>query len=118
MKLEVINGGLCAVKGVRAYGIKEGSKGLAIIEGAGKATGAFTTIKTQAAPVRFTKKQLESGWISAIIANSGCANSFTGVRPISCHPPGLAMGYIPVCALAIPTDPSGTKVRGVFSLGV
>jgi glutamate N-acetyltransferase/amino-acid N-acetyltransferase len=81
MKLEVISGGICAVKGVRAYGVREGSKGLALITGEGKAAGAFTTIKTQAAPVRFTKKQLESsGRISAIIANSGCANSFTGER--------------------------------------
>ncbi|MBN1762860.1 MAG: bifunctional ornithine acetyltransferase/N-acetylglutamate synthase [Methanomicrobia archaeon] len=77
--MEEINGGICAVKGVRAYGVREGSKGLALIEGEGSATGTFTTIKTQAAPVRFTKKQLElSGRVSAIIANSGCANSFTG----------------------------------------
>lgn len=78
MKIEVIKGGLCAVKGVRAYGIKEGNKGLALIEGGGKASGMFTTNKIKAAPVRFTKKQLEKGRISAIIANSGCANSFTG----------------------------------------
>jgi len=78
MKIEVIKGGLCAVKGVRAYGIKEGNKGLALIEGGGKASGMYTTNKIKAAPVRFTKKQLEKGRISAIIANSGCANSFTG----------------------------------------
>ncbi|MEA2076129.1 MAG: bifunctional ornithine acetyltransferase/N-acetylglutamate synthase [Euryarchaeota archaeon] len=78
MKMEVIKGGLCAVKGVRAYGIKEGNKGLALIEGGGKASGMYTTNKIKAAPVRFTKKQLEKGRISAIIANSGCANSFTG----------------------------------------
>jgi len=76
--MEVIKGGLCAVKGVRAYGIKEGNKGLALIEGKGKASGVYTTNKIKAAPVRFTKKQLEKGRISAIIANSGCANSFTG----------------------------------------
>jgi len=80
MKMEVIKGGLCAVKGVRAYGIKEGNKGLALIEGEGKASGMYTTNKIKAAPVRFTKKQLEKGRISAIIANSGCANSFTGER--------------------------------------
>ncbi|MHC1600049.1 MAG: bifunctional ornithine acetyltransferase/N-acetylglutamate synthase [Candidatus Methanospirareceae archaeon] len=78
MKMKVINGGICAVKGVKAYGIKEGNKGLALIEGEGKATGLFTINKLRAAPVRFTKKQLEKGRISAIIANSGCANSFTG----------------------------------------
>jgi glutamate N-acetyltransferase/amino-acid N-acetyltransferase len=82
MKLEVINGGICAVKGVRAYGIKKGSMGLALVEGEGKATGTFTSIKIPAAPVRFTKKQLELGRLSAIIANSGCANSFTGEQGI------------------------------------
>lgn len=80
MEWERITGGLCAVKGVRAYGIKEGNNGLALIEGRGKAVGMFTTNKIKAAPVRFTKSQLEAGEgiISAIIANSGCANSFTG----------------------------------------
>jgi len=43
MKMEVMKGGLCAVKGVRAYGIKEGNKGLALIEGEGKALGMYTT---------------------------------------------------------------------------
>lgn len=80
MKMEVIKGGLCAVKGVRAYGIKEGSKGLALIEGRGKATGVFTVNKLRAAPVRFTKRQLEKARLNAIIANSGCANSFTGAE--------------------------------------
>lgn len=78
MKIEVLRGGICAVKGVRAYGIKERNKGLALIEGKGKAAGMFTSNKIKAAPVRFTRKQLENGRISAIIANSGCANSFTG----------------------------------------
>lgn len=78
MKIEVIKGGLCAVKGVRAYGLKEGSKGLALIEGEGKATGTFTVNKLRAAPVNFTEKQLKRGETRAIIANSGCANSFTG----------------------------------------
>ncbi len=78
MKIEDVSGGICAVKGVRAYGRKEGSKGLALIEGGGKATGVFTLNKLKAAPLLFTKRQLENGRISAVIANSGCANSFTG----------------------------------------
>jgi len=78
MKIEEVSGGICAVKGVRAYGRKEGSKGLALIEGGGKATGVFTLNKLKAAPLLFTKRQLENGRISAVIANSGCANSFTG----------------------------------------
>jgi len=79
MKINVITGGLCAARGVKAYGIKEGNKGLAVIEGEGTATGVFTSNKLSAAPVRFTRQQLrQEGRISAIIANSGCANSFTG----------------------------------------
>jgi len=80
MKIETVRGGLCAVKGVRAYGIKEGHNGLAVIEGKGQAVGMYTTSKIKAAPVLFTKRQLEGseGQIQAIIANSGCANSFTG----------------------------------------
>jgi len=80
MEIKVVKGGICASEGVRAYGIKEGNKGLAVIEGEGKAVGMFTSNKIKAAPVRFTKKQLEKGRIRAIIANSGCANSFTGEK--------------------------------------
>jgi len=84
MKIEVVKGGICAVKGVRANGIKEGSKGLALIEGKGIAVGMFTINKIKAAPVSFTRKQLEKGEgrIGAIIANSGCANSFTGEKGV------------------------------------
>jgi glutamate N-acetyltransferase/amino-acid N-acetyltransferase len=78
MKINVIDGGICAVRGVKAYGLKEGNKGLAVIEGEGTATGVFTVNKLCAAPVQFTQQQLEQGRISAVIANSGCANSFTG----------------------------------------
>lgn len=80
MKIKVVKGGICAAKGVRAYGIKEGTKGLALMEGEGRAVGMFTSNNLKAAPVRYTKKQLETGRISAIIANSGSANSFTGER--------------------------------------
>ena len=82
MKIEAVRGGICAVKGVRAYGLKEGNKGLALIEGKGIAVGMFTLNKIKAAPVRFTEQQLENGGgrLSAIIANSGGANSFTGEK--------------------------------------
>ncbi len=79
MMIKVITGGLCAVRGVKAYGIKEGNKGLAVIVGEGTATGVFTANTLSAAPVRFTQQQLgREGRISAIIANSGSANSSTG----------------------------------------
>ncbi len=80
MKIETVQGGICAVKGVRAYGLKEGNKGLTLIEGKGVAVGAFTLNRIKAAPILFTEQQLENsgGILSAVIANSGCANSFTG----------------------------------------
>ncbi|MCW3138512.1 MAG: bifunctional ornithine acetyltransferase/N-acetylglutamate synthase [Methanophagales archaeon] len=79
MEIEVLRGGICAVSGVRAYGIRENNRGLALIEGKGKAVGMFTMNKMKAAPLIFTQRLLlENGRISAIIANSGCANSFTG----------------------------------------
>ena len=46
------------------------------------------------------------------------SNIFNGVLPIICQPPGLVIGYIPVCAPAIPTDPAATVFLGVFNLGV
>ncbi len=79
MDIEELTGGVCAVPGVRAYGLREKNKGLALIEGAGEAAGVFTTNKLKAAPLIFTERQLQkTGRIGAIIANSGCANSFTG----------------------------------------
>ncbi|HDS45103.1 MAG TPA: bifunctional ornithine acetyltransferase/N-acetylglutamate synthase [Methanomicrobia archaeon] len=78
MKFEMIKGGICAVKGVRAYGRKDGKFGLTLIAGKGTVAGAFTINKLRAAPTEFTVKQVARGQLSAIIANSGCANCFTG----------------------------------------
>ncbi|MBN1456102.1 MAG: bifunctional ornithine acetyltransferase/N-acetylglutamate synthase [Methanomicrobia archaeon] len=78
MKFEMITGGICAVKGVSAYGLKDGKYGLTLIAGKGTAAGAFTVNKLRAAPTEFTAKQIARGRLSAIIANSGCANCFTG----------------------------------------
>ena len=77
--MEEVSGGVCAVRGVKASGVKDGNKGLALILGGGSAAGMFTANKLPAETVIFTKRQIErSGRISAVIANSGCANSFTG----------------------------------------
>ncbi len=76
--MKVIEGGICAVKGVRAFGIKEGKNGLAIITGEGTAAAVFTKNKVKAAPVLITREHLKSGQISAIVVNSGSANAFTG----------------------------------------
>ena len=78
--MKVIDGGICAPRGVRAYGIKKkGQKyGLSIIEGKGTAAGLFTKNKIIAAPCIITEEHLGGGHLDGIIANSGCANAFTG----------------------------------------
>jgi len=81
--MRVVQGGVCAVRGVKASGCKEGKNGLAVITGGGQAAGVFTTNKVTAAPVIVTRKHLvESQQILAVVANSGSANAFTGSNGI------------------------------------
>ncbi|MCX9080913.1 MAG: bifunctional ornithine acetyltransferase/N-acetylglutamate synthase [Candidatus Methanoperedens sp.] len=78
-----IKGGICAVKGVRANGLKQGKNGLAIMVADARklaTAGVFTRNKVIAAPLIITKSYLEKGDLLAIIANSGCANAFTGEK--------------------------------------
>ena len=42
--------------------------------------GAFTTNRVQAAPVLVSKRNIKSGYCSAVIINSGCANACTGEK--------------------------------------
>ena len=83
--MKVIEGGICAVRGVTANGIKEGKNGLAVMVTKGKqvsTAGVFTRNKVIAAPLTVTREHLEKGNLKAIIANSGCANAFTGEKGI------------------------------------
>ena len=83
--MKTIEGGICAVKGVQAYGIKEGKMGLAIILAKGPAAAVFTLNKVRAAPVKVTKHHIATngGDFNGIIANSGCANAFTHEQGIN-----------------------------------
>ncbi|MCC4771530.1 bifunctional ornithine acetyltransferase/N-acetylglutamate synthase [Methanosarcina sp. DH2] len=77
--MKQIEGGICAVKGVSANGIKPGKMGIAVIRAEGPAAGVFTKNKVVAAPVTLSKGVIETQQrLSAIIANSGNANAFTG----------------------------------------
>jgi len=81
--MRVVEGGVCAVRGVKASGCREGKNGLAVITGGGQAAAVFTTNKVTAAPVIVTRKHLiESQQILAVVANSGSANAFTGSNGI------------------------------------
>lgn len=76
--VRTIDGGICAVQGVSAWGAKEGKYGLALIKAKGTAAGAFTRNKVIAAPLVLTKGHLWSGHLGGVVANSGNANAFTG----------------------------------------
>src|SRR5512136_2759998 len=71
---------ICAVKGVKAYGIKEGKFGLTLISASGTAAGVFTENLVKAPPIELMRKQIKKGNMEAVIANSGCANAYTGKR--------------------------------------
>jgi len=79
--MQRIEGGICAVPGVRAAGVRQGKYGLALIAASGAAAGMFTTNKVRAAPLDVTAEHLAAGGhLEGVIANSGCANAYTGPR--------------------------------------
>ena len=80
--MKFIDGGICAVKGVSAWGVKQDKYGLALIMAEGSAAGVFTRNRVIAAPLILTREHLEGGMLSAVIANSGNANAFTGPEGI------------------------------------
>ncbi|HPW73805.1 MAG: bifunctional ornithine acetyltransferase/N-acetylglutamate synthase [Methanothrix sp.] len=78
--MQRVEGGICAIEGVRACGVREGRYGLALIAASGAAAGMFTTNRVRAAPLAVTAEHLTltGGHLDGIIANSGCANAYTG----------------------------------------
>ena len=78
-----IDGGICAVEGVKAAGACEDNYGVAIIHyPESSAAAVFTRNKVQAAPIIITRESVKDGKLSAIVANSGNANCFTGQEGI------------------------------------
>lgn len=79
--MRVIEGGICSVPGVKAAGVRDGRYGLALILASGSAAGMFTKNRIRAAPLEVTAEHLSaSGQLDGVIANSGCANAYTGSR--------------------------------------
>lgn len=74
----VRDGGICSIEGVMAAGVREGKNGLALISAKGLVAGVFTRNRLKGNPVILTREVVRRGRISAIVANSGCANAFTG----------------------------------------
>ncbi|NYB52452.1 MAG: bifunctional ornithine acetyltransferase/N-acetylglutamate synthase [Methanobacteriaceae archaeon] len=81
--MKKIDGGICSVENVKAAGACEDNYGVAVIHYPGSnAAAVFTSNKVQAAPITVTRKAVENGKISAVVANSGNANCFTGKKGI------------------------------------
>ncbi|WP_332450874.1 bifunctional ornithine acetyltransferase/N-acetylglutamate synthase [Methanoculleus sp.] len=101
---------ICAVEGVRAWGVKEGKFGLALIRATGTAAGVFTTNRVRAAPVEVMMERIASGTLDAVVVNSGCANAYTGERGYR-----DAVEMCGIAAGALDLDPASV---GVASTGV
>lgn len=80
-----IKGGITSTPGFRAAGVKAGLKAkgpdlllLASERGPVPAAGLFTSNLIKGAPLQITQEHLKDGKLGALVANSGCANSYTG----------------------------------------
>jgi len=102
---------ICAVSGVKTYGLKEGKFGLVIIRASGTAAGVFTENLVKAAPIELMRRQIKKGTMEALIANSGCANAYTGKRGYS---DAVAMTGFAGSALGIESDQVGVASTGVI----
>ena len=106
-----IEGGICAIDGVRACGTKRGKYGVAIIAASGNAAGVFTTNKIRAAPLDVTGENLSIGRLDGIIANSGCANAYTGAKGIE---DAKKMAGLLADHLSVPANSIGVASTGVI----
>jgi glutamate N-acetyltransferase/amino-acid N-acetyltransferase len=102
---------ICAVNGVKAYGMKEGKFGLALIHASGTAAGVFTENLVKAAPIELMRRQIKKGTLEAVIANSGCANAYTGKRG---YEDAVAMTGFAGLALGIEPEHVGIASTGVI----
>lgn len=59
--MQRIEGGICAIDGVRASGVRAGKYGLALISASGAAAGMFTTNRVRAPPLNVTAEHLGAG---------------------------------------------------------
>jgi glutamate N-acetyltransferase/amino-acid N-acetyltransferase len=71
---------ICAVEGVHAGGVKERKYGLTLIRAEGTAAGVFTSNRVRAPCIDLMRARIAYGRLEAVIANSGCANAYTGER--------------------------------------
>ena len=110
--MKKIDGGICAVDGVKAAGACEDNYGVAIIHyPESSAAAVFTKNKVQAAPIIITRESVKDGKLSAIVANSGNANCFTGQEGIE-H--AKLMTFQVAEGLDIPQDKVAVASTGII----
>jgi len=102
---------ICAVKGVSSYGLKEGKFGLALIRATGTSAGVFTENLVKAAPIELMREQIKKGTLDAVIANSGCANAYTGKQG---YTDAVKMTEFAGSALGIEAGKVGVASTGVI----
>src|SRR5882672_11198170 len=108
------------VRGFRFAGVSAGLKttpdaldlGLIVADRPASAAAVFSANRVKAAPVYLTADRVKSGRLQAIVANSGCANSFTGKAGMhlareSCAEVARLLGCAPELVV-----PSSTGVIG------
>ena len=111
--MKIIEGGICAVGEVLAGGACEDEYGVAVIVFKdSNASAVFTSNKLVAAPVTLTKEALSNGKLSAIVANSGNANCFTGANGME-----DAMGMAQVVADKLVLDVKDVAVASTGIIG-
>ena len=74
-----LDGGFSVIENLKVSGAREGRFGVSIILCPNStASAVFTSNKVVAAPVKYTRKAIKNGFLSAVFVNSGNANCFTG----------------------------------------
>src|ERR1700719_3419909 len=81
-----VNAEPAIVRGFSFSGVSAGLKhevgakdlGLIVADAPAAATAVFSANRVKAAPVYVTMDRILGGGLQAVVANSGCANSFTG----------------------------------------
>jgi len=118
--------GPALVAGFRFSGVSAGLKhqagakdlGLIVADAPAAATAVFSANRIKAAPVYVTMETIRAGRLQAVVANSGCANSFTGKAGLklaheSCAITAREIGCSPELVV-----PSSTGVIGhLFDIG-
>lgn len=115
--MEFVKGGVCAPAGFKAGGIYAGfrnnpdKKDLAMIVSDRKAgaAGVYTQNKVKGAPIEVTRRHIEDGYASAIVCNSGnantCAPNGAAVAERTCELAASALGLdasdIAVCSTGV-----------------